>query len=493
MKKKTSIIIAVMLAVLPLFAACTNVGQQQPQGGENGGPKETASGERNEDETYREILPDNKYDGVAVNILMGPFAWFDMYVPDGETGETMNDAVYLRNRIVEERLGVELNVIFTGDEFGGDRAAPMLINAIKAGDNIYDIYMPSQVSMLSAVREGYIAEFDKLSWVDLEKPWWDDHVTEHLNFGNKVYFGVSDTNFTNLGHTNLMLFNKNLFGKENIPYPYDLVRSGDWTFDAFAKIVRDGRRDLDGDGSYDIKDDQFGFSGWHWAVGPDLYTGMGGILVVKGADGMPELTLATQKSFDIFERIVAVFNEYGGYYNDGRVTYAGLEVFMVHRQSFIDGRTLMIDERPIYLDFYRGMQDDFGIIPHPKYDSYQENYLQLVSSVGTYTGVPVICKDFELASAVLEALAAESYRSVMPKYYETRLQIKLVRDDESADMIDIIAKSRVCSLALDSLDAPTVFTSMIPKNDANLESFFQRNEGKIQAELDKVIEAYLAD
>ena len=60
-------------------------------------------------------------------------------------------------------------------------------------------------------------------------------------------------------------------------------------------------------------------------------------------------------------------------------------------------------------------------------------------------------------------------------------------------MIGLIAKSRVCELNLDSLDAPTVFSSMVPNNDVNLGSFYQRNEGRIQSELDKVIAAYLEE
>ena len=47
---------------------------------------------------------------------------------------------------------------------------------------------------------------------------------------------------------------------------------------------------------------------------------------------------------------------------------------------------------------------------------------------------------------MLEALACESYKTVTPAYYEKTLVGKYVRDEESADMIDIILSTRVYDL-----------------------------------------------
>ena len=52
--------------------------------------------------------------------------------------------------------------------------------------------------------------------------------------------------------------------------------------------------------------------------------------------------------------------------------------------------------------------------------------------------VPVDSKDKKGAAAVIEALAYESWNSVTPAYFETALKVKYARDNDSAQMFDII-------------------------------------------------------
>ena len=41
----------------------------------------------------------------------------------------------------------------------------------------------------------------------------------------------------------------------------------------------------------------------------------------------------------------------------------------------------------------------------------------------------------------MEALAAESYKTVIPAYYDISLKVKQTRDDESGEMLDLIRGS----------------------------------------------------
>ncbi|MCL2517705.1 MAG: extracellular solute-binding protein [Oscillospiraceae bacterium] len=483
--KKT--IFALILVFCMLFAACqTNDAEKTNANDENTLDSiETDTAE----EDYNNLpVFQNTYDGETVDILMGSFAWVDMYTPDGLNGEVLNDAIYNRNLAVETKLNVKLNIIFINDERdgSGDMVTSKFTAALRSGDKIYDIYMASQVVMTHAARERYLINFDYLPWIDLTKPWWDTNSTDSLNFGGKVFFGVNDINYSNLGMTCVLLFNKNLFKNEGIPYPYDLVKSGGWTYEEFAKIVQSASKDINGDGIIDIKDDQFGFSGWQWEVGPNLYTALGASFVTKDKDNMPSLTINSARSYSAFEMIVDLFNNGGAYHNHTMNVW-------LDRDRFADGYILMTDYRSYYLDYFQDMSDNFGIIPHPKFDKNQEGYRQLVSGVGTYTAIPIICKEPVLASAVVEALASESYKTVRPQYYETILQTKYTRDGESAEMIEIIAKNRVYSVWLDTFGTLDVFSSMIAKGDANLASFYARNETKALAEIDKMIEIYSYD
>lgn len=481
------------LFILQLFFVSCVKNEAAPSGGksgnESGNDAETSESAKSDE---YENLPvyQKTYGGAGVDILMGPFAWVETYTPEGLTGEILNDAIYMRNLAVEEKLDVKLNIIFVNDERHTQRddAAPLFTKAVLSGDPIYDIYITSQAVMTLAARERHLVSYESLPWVDLSRTWWDRKASDSLNFGGKVFFGVNESNFSNLGMACVILFNKNLFAKEGIPYPYDLVRSGDWTYDEFAKIVRSGSKDLNGDGAIYIKDDQFGFSGWQWSVGPNLYAAMGASFVEKNSDNIPELSINSAKSFDVFEKVIDLFSGGGAYHNnmqDGDV--------WLDRDRFAGGYILMTDYRPYYLDYFRDMADDFGLVPHPKYDRNQNGYRQLVEQVGTFTGVPIICKDLELASAVIESLAIESQKTVMPQYYETILQTKFTRDGESADMIDIIAKNRVYNVYLESLGIMDVFSAMISKGNADLASLYEKREGRAKAEIEKIIENYSLD
>ena len=55
--------------------------------------------------------------------------------------------------------------------------------------------------------------------------------------------------------------------------------------------------------------------------------------------------------------------------------------------------------------------------------------------------IPVTCVNAEMAAAVLEALNAQTYRTLVPAWYEVSLKLKYSRDLISSDIIDLIHDS----------------------------------------------------
>ena len=84
------------------------------------------------------------------------------------------------------------------------------------------------------------------------------------------------------------------------------------------------------------------------------------------------------------------------------------------------------------------MDDDFGLLPFPKYDASQESYITTVTGGTGLLGIPKYVENPEMVGAVTEALAIESYNYVYPAIYETVFNEKLLRDDESREMFDIL-------------------------------------------------------
>ena len=59
-----------------------------------------------------------------------------------------------------------------------------------------------------------------------------------------------------------MVFNKRLLDESGIEYPYQSVRDGTWTLESLASITADLTRDVNGDSSYTLGDDVFGYTSW---------------------------------------------------------------------------------------------------------------------------------------------------------------------------------------------------------------------------------------
>jgi len=89
----------------------------------------------------------------------------------------------------------------------------------------------------------------------------------------------------------------------------------------------------------------------------------------------------------------------------------------------------------------RDMVDDFGILPFPKKDEKQENYI--TSLRDTFVGfcIPADNADPEFTGTIMEALCVSGSQYVIPAYYDVVLKGKTARDDESSEMLDIIKET----------------------------------------------------
>ncbi|MCR5263749.1 MAG: hypothetical protein K6D94_07745 [Clostridiales bacterium] len=113
---------------------------------------------------------------------------------------------------------------------------------------------------------------------------------------------------------------------------------------------------------------------------------------------------------------------------------------------FGDQRVLFADQSFYYLSTFRGMDEEFGIIPFPKYTEEQTQYHSRVEGGSVALIGMINMTDSEETGAVLEAMASYGYNHVIPEYYEVALKRKTSRDTESEEMLDLIFRSRTVDL-----------------------------------------------
>ena len=104
--------------------------------------------------------------------------------------------------------------------------------------------------------------------------------------------------------------------------------------------------------------------------------------------------------------------------------------------------------------------------------------------------IPVTVSDLDRTAVIVEALAYEGYSYLRPLYYETMLQSKYLRDEESVEMLDEYIYTNIgFSVATGSSKLTEVVNSVI-KGNSEASSAFASNKNTIQSEIDKYIELF---
>lgn len=140
------------------------------------------------------------------------------------------------------------------------------------------------------------------------------------------------------------------------------------------------------------------------------------------------------------------------------------------------------------------MNDDFGILPYPKYDENQKQYHSTSLDEFSLFVLPIDVKDKEMSAIITEALCAESYKKVVPIFYDTALKTKAARDDASSEMIDLIRDNLTFDFGyLHSNSVNGVghmFVNWIRNNNNNIASDYDKAKSATEEKLAKVLEIY---
>jgi hypothetical protein len=96
--------------------------------------------------------------------------------------------------------------------------------------------------------------------------------------------------------------------------------------------------------------------------------------------------------------------------------------------------------------FVSDMEDPYGILPMPKYDEHQPEYLSFVNGATPFVMVAKTVEDPDFVGTILEAMATYNYDKVTPKLFEVATKLQAAQDPESAAMVDYIVRNRIWDL-----------------------------------------------
>ena len=112
--------------------------------------------------------------------------YLDIYA-DTINGAILNDAVYNRNIILEEKFGVRIIAHESG-------TVAMVETAVKAGDNTYSAIMFGMVNAMSLAQRGMLLDTENMDDIHMDMPWWNKELQDSLTVAGRSFVLMGDMN-----------------------------------------------------------------------------------------------------------------------------------------------------------------------------------------------------------------------------------------------------------------------------------------------------------
>ncbi|MBR6426795.1 MAG: hypothetical protein IKS28_03105 [Clostridia bacterium] len=417
-------LLVVMSAVFAAVSCSGNVDSPGVSSQDSGNAPVTAS------------LPDTKFDGEKVSFLVrgqgNEWDCIDVFQPD--TTDRVSDAILNRNMKVEEQYGVEIEQTL----ISVDLLTEEIRKLAESGDLSYDVYVNSLYGLYTPAVEGSLLDMNSLPYNDFTQEWWDAELNGNLTLAGHRFFAVSSMNLMSYYATWVVTYNMGIF--EDLGYdvnePYQLVRDGAWTIDKYTAYQKDFTRDINDDGKM-TDQDQWGTAGQSDHILGMLY-GVGFSVLQKDSDDLPQLQIPSNSIYEAMSKVMAICVKGNAFdSHDASVNLQYSTDGEYGRRMFADNRAMFFHETLKAVSTLRDMNGEFGVIPVPKYSENQKNYISMVHYWATsMNAVPSWGRSAEKVSAILEAMAYYSEKTVVPEFLSSAVYGKYLRDDASYEMMN---------------------------------------------------------
>ena len=371
--------------------------------------------------------------GEEINVL----AWDDVeheeFQSDEQTGDLVLDSIYSRNITVTTRLGLtDINWIrIKGNSDNRTAWNNNVMSVYQSGGHDYDVIAGYSLSVALNASSGLLADMldESVSpYTDFSEPWWSQLLVEQATIKGKLYFASGDISRNALEMMYVCFVNTDILKDNNLDNPQTLVPSGEWTYDKFIEMCNGV---YVGQGTRNADTDTFGYmsSGIH---NDPWFYGSGAVICEKDENGdiVPSPSFSGERVIDTITKFQALFASQDAICTDS----------VKHQNAFANGHLLFMTDRARVSHKKLAANGDlhYCIVPCPKYDVDQENYITVMGNPFTLYSTFVKSENKEMASAFIECMASEGYRKVTPAVFELSLKTKYVNDPVSSEMYDII-------------------------------------------------------
>jgi len=366
----------------------------------------------------------------------------DSYIwADSMGGETISQAVAERNRDTESQFNIKIET---------DRVHSPKVEAarrMQSGQVDFDVIYELGIRTVTLALNGRLYDFGELEGVDLDRSYWLSGARDDLTVGGKMYLAASYITMNSIGGASCVIFNNDMY--EDLGYSeslYSMVDSKKWVIDKYVELALAASEDVDNDGIMTIND-RYGLWGDTTACLTELARNAGIRNTQKNGDGSYSLSMYTETAVDIYTRFDHILgkDKFIGYDQvweafpnltafPSRYKLARTIGFGEDHVLFMNGNVNMV------LDFGH-MNDDFGVLPNPLYNSEQTEYYHYIDVNTPMFAVPAESLSIDVTGTILEYMAYKSEVYLLPAYYSAVARQHEGNPTDDGRMLDIIRGS----------------------------------------------------
>ncbi len=372
-------------------------------------------------QTYLDALPEADFENASF-VIATPRT--DVLRPE-ENSTVYSAAKYERNKQIEEKYNILLVPTAVNE---ADYAETVRVS-VQADEYFADLLMLPQYAIGTFVTNDLLLNVNSMPFFRADMPYFDYGSADAATIGDATYGIAGAASFEEAMQTALF-FNRDLFTDNNLTLPYEDVYSGSWTWDRFFEICASVPGINEATGT-----NLASYSSQYAAdtLPASVFYSCGETMIRKES-GTPVLALAEDTS-EALSVLLSLYSDASAHTD----TDSGVS-------RFYSGESLFMVERMYVMDWMINGNVSWGILPLPKADASQSGYVTLASPDTLFFGVQKNTSDVMKTSVILSALNASSY-GVISDAYLTHTVHHVLRDNDSANMIEILASARTYDFA----------------------------------------------
>ena len=389
-------------------------------------------------------------DDATVSILTVTRSGEESDLSSERSYQYINAALTERDMIVEKRLNCHIiTTCYKTDDLKTLQEYVTNQIYLTNGSGVepwFDICCAPSIAMAQdTAMHGIGWDLSDVGTVDLSRLYWSSGFNEAATWGTgqdcHQYTASGSGSINFLRSLNLLVYDQTALAEIGAD-PVDMVRNGTWTIDSMLSLVGNRYRDLNGNNQRDL-DDSYGFltgtltSLSVWA--PATRTS------AVYRDGEGYLALDRDKEADarnLAAQIKTLYEATGTYVAEAdRDNISDVERSSDIAVQFCSGHVWMA---PVSLfSMENGLHEtnvNYGILPLPKL-SVQDAYATPVETSMAYSYVIPSLLNTEAArraGAVLECMASEGTRLLLPAYCRDILSAEAFADSQTQEMLSVL-------------------------------------------------------